>query len=303
MSSPRDFFQGRKAAVGEESRRGEAHRALPDEGGLPPSLDPVTVLTRGRPVVISAADLDVELDGDGPCRSLAHQEAVVRASDRARAIGRLRRAVAAGDVGVQTMQAALGLVRLQAREGAGELMALGERLGGSPGAIARAAAFLVEGRAADLAQAAHEDPLLARHSPQPFLHLPTVPEGSHALFATWHDELARSASHLGVTAFRAFLGDVSEAAFRALQHGVGARELLGVEGQSFLADAICAELGGTTDFLAARGMAWLIGALAPGDDTARAAVERARDRFRDPEFQLDCEAILDGKPWPPPAPR
>jgi len=32
----------------------------------------------------------------------------------------------------------------------------------------------------------------------------------------------------------------------------------------------------------------------------RAAIERARDRFRDPEFQSDCEAMLAGGVWPPP---
>jgi hypothetical protein len=34
-----DLFRGRDAAVGAESRRGEARRALLDEGGLPPSID------------------------------------------------------------------------------------------------------------------------------------------------------------------------------------------------------------------------------------------------------------------------
>jgi hypothetical protein len=49
-------------------------------------------------------------------------------------------------------------------------------------------------------------------------------------------------------------------------------------------------------------MAWLLGALEPDDETARAAIERARDRFRDLEFQADCEAMLTGRPWPPPPP-
>ncbi|HZS36215.1 MAG TPA: hypothetical protein VFF06_05285 [Polyangia bacterium] len=262
-------------------------------------LEPVTVLTRGRPVVISAVELDAELAGDGPCRSLAHLEAVVRSNDRLRSVARLRRAVASGDVGVQTMQAVFGLVRLEAAESAGELRALADRLGGSPGAIARAAAFLVEGRAAELAHAATADALLARHSPQPYLHLQRVPDGAPLLFATWLAELERSATALGVTAFRAFVGDVAEAAFRSLQHGADAVALLGERGASFLVDIVCAELGGTTDFVAARGMAWLAGALAAGDDTARSAIERARDRFRDPEFQHDCEAMLGGEPWPP----
>ncbi len=264
-------------------------------------LEPVTVFARGRAVVVSVADLDAELDRDGPFHSLAHVEAVVRATDHARAVERLRRAVRAGDVGVRTMQAVYGLLRLDARASASELRVLGEHLGGSPGAIARAAAFLVEGGAAELARAAATDPLLARHSPQPYLHVPRVPEGASALFAVWLGELERGHSNTGAQAFRAFLGDVAEAAFRSLQHGAGAAALLG-ERRGFLVDALASELGGTTDFLAARGMAWLLGALDPGDDTARAAIERARDRFRDPEFQADCEAMLRGERWPPPAP-
>ena len=267
-------------------------------------LTPVTVLSRGRPVVIAAADVLAELDGDGPIRSLPHLEAVVRSpehgGDRAHAIARLRRAVDKGDVGVHTMQAVHGLVRLGAAEAAPELRALAARLTGSPAAIVRAAAFLVEYRLADLAREAAADPMLARHSPQPYLHLPRVPDGAPLLFATWRTELGRGASRLGSTAFRAFLGDVAEAAFRSLQHGADPTVLLGPDGSAFLTDTICAELGGTTDFLAARGMSWLLGALAADDDSARAAVERARARFRDPEFQADCAAILNGLPWPPP---
>jgi hypothetical protein len=263
------------------------------------TLAPVTVLARGRPVTISVAELDAELDADGPCKSLAHLEAVVRSGDRVRAVARLKRAVAAGDVGVHTMQAVFGLLRLEAHDGGDELRALASRLPESAGAIARAAAFLVEGRAAELAEAAAGDALLSRASPQAYLHLARVPDGAARLFATWVGELERSATQLGVTAFRAFVGDVAEAAFRSLQHGADADALLGEHGGAFLVDVIGAELGGTTDFLAARGMAWLAGALAPDDDAARAAIERARDRFRDPEFQADCDAILAGEPWPP----
>jgi hypothetical protein len=266
-----------------------------------PPLEPVRVVARGRPVVVTAAELDAELDRDGPFQSLTHVEAVVRATDRARAIERLRRAVRAGDVGVRTMQAVYGLLRLDAHASAPELRALAARLGGSPGAIALAAAFLVEGATTELAHAAAADALLSRHSPQPYLHVPRVPSGAAALFAVWLGELERGHSHLGAQAFRAFLGDVAEAAFRSLQHGATADALLG-EHRGFLVDSLASELGGTTDFLAARGMAWLLGALDAGDDTARAAIERARDRFRDAEFQADCEAILRGEPWPPPAP-
>lgn len=270
---------------------------------MPSSLSPVTVFVRGRPVEVSAEALAAALDGDGPLSDLAALEAVVRApahgADRARAIARLRRAVASGGVGVLTLQAVYGLTRLDAREGAPELRALAERLGGSPGAIALAAAFLVEDRALELARALADDPTLARSSPQAYLHLPRVPAGARELFSAWSSELRRSSSQLGSTAFRAFLGDVAEAAFRALQHGAPANQLLTPADAAFLVDTLSSELGGTTDFLAARGMAWLLGALAPSDDAARAALERAMSRFRDPEFQSDCATILSNSPWPP----
>ena len=76
--------------------------------------------------------------------------------------------------------------------------------------------------------------------------------------------------------------------------------LLGEGGRGFLLDSICAELPGTTDFLAARGMVWLAGTLEPTDDSVRSAIERARSRFRDPAFSADCEAILAMRAWPPP---
>jgi len=104
-----------------------------------------------------------------------------------------------------------------------------------------------------------------------------------------------------VSAHRTFLGDVSEAAFRALQNGAGAEALL-AGGRSSLVDLIVAELPGTTDFLAARGMVWLAGALAPEDDAVKSAIERASSRFHDESFVADCRAILEGNPWPPPPP-
>jgi hypothetical protein len=260
----------------------------------------VTVLAHGRPQVVSVAELTAELDASGPFASLLRLEAVVRANDRGRAVARLRRAIAVAQPGVQTMQAVLGLVRLGAEEAASELRALACRLGGSPGAIARAAAFLVEDRAAELAELAASEPLVARHGPQAYLALPRVPDGAPRLFAAWLSALEHAAITAGVTAYRAFLGDVAEAAFRALQHGCDAEALLGARGRGFLVDAICAELPGTADFVAARGMAWLAGTLEPGDDTVRAAIERARARFRDPEFQSDCAAMLAARAWPPP---
>lgn len=259
----------------------------------------MTVQVRGRAHVIAVAELRAELAAEGAPRSLAHLEAVVRCGDRAAAIARLRRIVRRGDPGVATLQAIFGLVRLEAADASADLDALGAQLGGSPGAIARAAALLVAGRLSALAAAVADDAVLAHASPQPYLHLPRVPPRADALFAAWAATLRREAAHTGVTALRAFVGDVAEAAFRSLQHGASAGALLSADDRALLVDTSCAELPGTTDFIAARGMAWLLGALEPGDETARAAIERARDRFRDPEFQADCDAMLTGAPWPP----
>jgi hypothetical protein len=261
---------------------------------------PVTVLARGRPVIISPEELEAELRSQGACRSLAHVEAVARANDRTRAVARLRSAVAAGSEGPLTMQAVAGLIRLHAAEAAPELGALAERIGGSPGAIARAATFLVADRVEELAAELPNDPLLARHSPQAYVHLTRMPPTAPVLFVAWVNELVRSSTTVGVTAYRAFLGDVAEAAYRTLQHGVDTETLLGEGGRGFLLDSICAELPGTTDFLAARGMVWLAGTLEPTDDSVRSAIERARSRFRDPAFSADCEAILAMRAWPPP---
>jgi hypothetical protein len=261
---------------------------------------PLTVLARGREIVIDPDELDAELAADGPCRSMAHVEAVARANDRPRAVARLRRAVVAGEPGAVTMLAVAGLIRLHDPESAEDLRALGVRIGGSPGAIARAASFLVADRAEALAAELAADPLLARHSPQAYLQLTRVPAHAETLFTAWLAALEHASTAAGVTSYRAFLGDVSEAAFRTLQHGVTAESLLGETGGGFLLDAICAELPGTTDFLAARGMAWLAGTLEPSDDTVRSAIERARARFRDPAFSADCDAMLAMRAWPPP---
>ncbi len=224
---------------------------------------------------------------------------IVRSGDRADAIARLRQIVRRGDPRVTTLHAIYGLVGLEAGEAGDDLQQLGAQLGGSPGAIARAASFLVADRVAALATAVADDSVLAHASPQPYLHLRRVPTDARALFAAWLATLRREAAHLGVTALRAFVGDVAEATFRSLQHGAAAGDLLSDDDRALLVDTVCAELPGTTDFIAARGMAWLLGALEPGDETARAAIERARARFRDAQFQADCDAMLGGAPWPP----
>jgi hypothetical protein len=202
--------------------------------------------------------------------------------------------------GPATARTLFALVRLDAGVGGAELRALAGRLTGPPAAVALAAAHLIEDRVDELARKVADDEVLARASPQPYLHLPRVPEGAPALFAAWVALLRRDATARGSTAFRAFAGDVAEAGFRALQHGAAAEPLLG-EGRAFLVDALSAELPGTTDFIAARGMAWLLGALAASDDAARAAIERAHGRFRDEPFARDCATMLAGRPWPHPA--
>jgi hypothetical protein len=255
-----------------------------------PPLDELGAIARTEDVLAIAAYVDSER----------------RAPRRAAALARLRRAVAAGERGPASIEAVFALVRLSdvdaARgESAAALETYAARVGGSPGAIAHAAALLVEDRTDALAAEMAQNGLLVRHAPQAYLHLRRVPPGASALFATWQRELERGTTHLGSTAYRAFLGDVAEAAFRALQHGADATQLLGEDGRAFFVDAACAELGGTTDFVAARAMAWLLGALAQTDETARAAIERARTRFHAPAFQRDCATMLAGDPWPPTA--
>jgi hypothetical protein len=269
--------------------------------------DAIEVQARGRKVVISPAELERELDAAGPVRSLAHLEALLRAADRevprARVIERLHCALPEAGVGILTIETIYALVRLSAggaaRETAADLTALGERLGGPPGAVARSAAFLVADRVDELVEAAADEPLLARQSPHPFRHLTWQPAGTPRLAALWLEDLRHSFSASGSTAFRAHLGDVGEALFRAVQHGARTEALLQPADRAFLVDTATAELGGTTDFLAARGMTWLLGILARDDDSARAAIERAQARFRDPDFQTDCERIFAGAAWPP----
>jgi hypothetical protein len=268
---------------------------------------------------LTDAELAVELGADGVLRSVVHAQAIIRLGldDDARlpaVYERLRRALAAGverlDVGAsrpRSMQVVFGLLRLSDRLSAAERAdaavltgTLAARLEGPPSFVARAAALLLANRASELAAESANDALLARHGAQAYLWLPSLPAESALLFGVWIRELERAMAHSGSTAFRAFLGDVAEAAFRALCHGAAAEQLLGEQGAAFLVDACCAELGGTTDFIAARAMTWLVGVLARDDDTAHAAIERARARFRDASFQSDCTAILaSGAPWPP----
>ncbi len=245
-----------------------------------------------------ATHLEQLLEGKGPFDRVADVRAVLHAGQTARTIARFERSLAQAGVGAATLQTSFALLRLDARSSGPLLFSLGKRLGGSPGAIVEAAAFLLEDRVSDLVLAARCSPLLARHSAQPYCHLRRVPKQVAQLFGLWVAELERASSQVGVAALRGFLGDVSEAAFRAFQCGAAAGDLLDERAQSWLGDLLCAELPGTTDFLAARGMTWLLGALNPNDDAARAAIERARQRFFDREFQRDCEVILSTGIWP-----
>ena len=206
-----------------------------------------------------------------------------------------------GDPGVGTLQAVFGLVRL-ARRRRGRRSRRARR---AAGRLARRHRARRRALVADRVERRSPPPSPTTPCSRAPARRPTctrrsVPDGAPALFAAWIATLRREAPRLGVTALRAFVGDVSEAAFRSLQHGARAETLLGEADRALLVDTLCAELPGTTDFVAARGMAWLLGALQPDDETARAAIERARDRFRDPEFQADCEAMLGGGVWPPP---
>jgi hypothetical protein len=252
----------------------------------------------GRKVVVTADELTQALSSRAAIRDAILIEALAR-SGRPAAAARLEATVSDGSAGPATMAAVYGLVKMEAKSAAPALLGLAERLSGPPAAIARAAAYLVADRVADLSRALAGDADLARHSPQPFAQLRRVPAGSSELFAGWLQALKQSASQMGVSAHRTFIGDVAEAAFRALQNGASADALLGTE-RAYLVDLICAELPGTTDFLAARGMVWLVGALAAEDDAARTAIERARGRFHDEPFAADCHAILAGDLWPPP---
>ncbi len=224
---------------------------------------------------------------------------LVTASDATDAVDHLLRALptARGPVRIQIV---LALVRLGAKSAAPALAELAGELSGSPAALVRSAALLVDGKISELAESIRRDPAVARSSPLAYLHQSRILEDAPLLFAAWLDELGRRAPLLGVSAYRTYLGDVAECAFRTLQHGVTEEWLLGASRRATLVDALAAELGGTTDFLAARGMAWLLGILAPTEDSARAAIERARDRFRDPDFAADCEAMLTERGWPPP---
>ncbi len=244
-----------------------------------------------------------DLAGSGPLRTTDAVAAIRQAADRRRATARLRRALAAAEPGPVTMQVVYALLQLADAESARVMGAFADRLEGPPRAIVESCALLVRGAYDELATRIDSDPLIARFSPLAFCQLPRRIAEAPPLFARWIEQLRRGASGQGASVYRAFLGDVAEAAYRQIARGADPTTLLSEEGCGFFVDSITAELPGTTDFLAARGMVWLLGVLEPTDDTARSAIERARARFRNADFHEECRRILAGEPWPPPAPK
>ncbi len=251
-------------------------------------------MVHGRPVDVQRVTLDEELRRDGPVTSLALVEALVLHAPYDAAVERLARGIDPpfATVGLASL---LALVRLDAHA-ALPALARATRNGGPLGATARIAGHLLDDDADGLDAAMADDDALALRVPLVITVLPAQLVWAPRLFSTLLGALARLQPTLGITAYRAFLGDTAEAAFRQLQHGATMDALGDLRGA--LVDKVTAELGSTPELVAARGMAWLLGFTAAGDDAAVSAIERARDRFRDPGFHADCDAMLAGR-WPP----
>jgi len=267
----------------------------------------IAVPLEGRTVEVPVAALEAELGRRGPIASLALIEAIALCAEgaaphrieRGAAIRRLLDGLDGAQPGTIALLTLLSLVRLDARAAAAPLAEA--RLAPPLSTIATAAAYVVDGAFDALATAIAKDDQLAQRAPLVLAAATGAPDGLAPAIAALLDALERLQPTLGVTAYRAFLGDLAEAVFRALQRGGDARRLLG-DGREALIDRLCAELPGTPDLVAARGMAWLLGAIAPGDDAAKNAIERASARFRDPAFHRDCAAMLGELPgvgWPP----
>lgn len=256
----------------------------------------LVVTVHGRPVELQRAALDEELRRSGAIGSLALVEALVRHAPYDAAVERLVRAIDP-PIGTLGLAALLALVRLDAYA-ALPALARATSAGGPLGTTALIAGYLLDDDSAALEAAIATDVALTLRVPLVLTVLPAQLVWAPRLFAALLDALARLQPTVGITAYRALLGDVAEAAFRQLQHGASAHVLLG-EARGALVDSLTAELGGTPELVAARGMAWLLGAIASDDDdAAKNAIERARDRFRDPGFHADCDAMLAGR-WPP----
>lgn len=255
--------------------------------------------------------LTAELGRSGPPPKLPLLEAVIRHAPRAQAIERLTEMlghpVPPGGEPV-AMHAALGLLWLMPTEPPAlqALRRFAGRARGAAGATVAAGVWLIEAGPAALAAGPGGDPLLLRWSTrsvaalgQPGALVPEMPQ----LVEAWMAALDLATKTAGAHAFRAFLGDIAEALYRVVLRAspschVG--QLMTERQAATLLDTITTELPGTSDFLAARAMVWLLGLLGPPDDAGIAAIERARDRFANEEFHKDCEIILSGGRWPPP---
>ncbi len=256
----------------------------------------------GAVVEVPRAALSAELARTGPIASLALVEAIVRHAPRAAAITRLIDGLGEDQHGTVILTTLLALVRLEAQEAITALSTT--RFAAPLDASARVALHLLGGSLTELADEIAADEQIAQRAPLVLSALPRARAGTTRVFSALLAALDLLQPTLGVTAYRALLGDVAEAAFRCVQRGTPADALLGGE-RGALVDRLAAELPGTTDLVAARGMAWLLGTLAPSDDAVRSAIERASARFRDPAFHRDCAAMLDedpARPWPPAAP-
>lgn len=297
-----------------------------------PREERLQVNVHGHVHEVSAGLLRAELLRDGPPPKLALIEAVIRHAPRGEALARLAgmldaAAAAPGQGPVPgpgpgnehaAMHAALGALGLSPdpeapREAAAldALMRFGARVGGAAGATVRAGVILLrEGPAALARRGAgtdEDDLLLLRQSPRAVCAIthpgPLVPH-LRPLCAAWMAALDQAGKTMGAHGFRALLGDVSEALYRVLLRArprCGPQDLLSEPERAMLLDLVAVELPSTADFLAARSMAWALGALGPlpPDDAGAAAIERARDRFANESFHADCAAILSGGPWPP----
>lgn len=259
--------------------------------------DRLRIPLHGSWVEVPAAALRAELDGRGPVSSLALVEAMWRAADRDPACARLVRGLEEAQPGTIALATILALVRLDAAGAGTALDEVARRVGPPLSATALAARLLLEGDYGALAAAIGEDDLVAQRTPFVLNASPRRTTAAAPVRSALCAALVRLQPVLGITAYRAFLGDLAEALYRAVHAGADPDALLGAD-RGPLFDRLCAELPGTPDLVAARGMAWLLGVLGPNDDAAHAAIERARQRFRDPAFHADCDAIFDGR-WPP----
>ncbi len=263
--------------------------------------DHLAVPVYGRIVEVPRARLSSELARRGPIASLALVEAIIRAAPRDAAISRLRLALDGAGTGTNTLAMLLGFLRLSAREAIPALQRATASLPVPLSLTARVVELLLAGEVEVLCALAESDDHVAQRTPLVLTELPAWSPATDPLATALLAALARLQPALGITAYRAMLGDLAEAFFRALQRGADPASLVGPHREELL-DRLCAELPGTPDLVAARGMAWLLGAIAPQEDAIRSAIERARARFRDPAFYRDCGVMLGEAPsrrWPP----